>query len=189
VKGLAGLEREITACRACPRLVAHREAVAREKRRALREESYWGKPVPGFGDPRAWRLVVGLAPGAHGANRTGRMFTGDGSGAFLYPALHRADLSNQPESRRRGDGLQLRGVFISNAVRCVPPGNRPSPRERRRCAPYLHRELQLLRPRGVLALGAIGWEASLGALSVPRPRPRFTHGAEWQAAGRVMLLR
>ncbi|HYV46677.1 MAG TPA: uracil-DNA glycosylase [Myxococcaceae bacterium] len=186
---LAALSEEIADCRACPRLVRWREEVARVKRRAYREWEYWGRPVPGFGDPRPGGLyVLGLAPGAHGANRTGRMFTGDGSGDFLYSALHRAGIASRPESHSRDDGLKLRGAFISNAARCVPPGNRPEPEELRRCAPFLDRELALLRPRVIFALGAIAWGAALGAVEragheLPRPRPRFAHGGSWTPEG------
>ena len=186
---LAALSEEIARCRACPRLVKWREEVARVKRRAYREWEYWGRPVPGFGDPRPGGLyVLGLAPGAHGANRTGRMFTGDGSGDFLYAALHRAGIASQPHSRSHGDGLTLRGAFISNAARCAPPGNRPERVELARCAPFLDRELALLRPRVIFALGAIAWEAALGALeraghALPRPKPRFSHGGRWAPEG------
>jgi uracil-DNA glycosylase family 4 len=184
---------EVVRCRACPRLVAWREDVARVKRRAYRDEEYWGRPVPGFGDPRAPLVLVGLAPGAHGANRTGRMFTGDASGDFLYGALHRAALASQPSSERRGDGLALSGCFITAACRCAPPDNRPAPDELARCAPFLDRELAALRPRAVLALGAIAWEAVLGALAraghaVPRPRPAFGHGAELSLPGAPALV-
>lgn len=184
---------EVAACRACPRLVAWREAVAHAKRRAYRGETYWGRPVPGFGDPRARLLVLGLAPGAHGANRTGRMFTGDASGDFLYGALHRAGLASQPTSERRGDGLALAGCFISAAARCAPPDNAPTPEELARCAPFLDRELAVLRPRAVLALGAIAWEAALrtfarAGAAVPRPRPRFAHGAEVALPGAPVLI-
>jgi uracil-DNA glycosylase family 4 len=177
------LSEEIARCRACPRLVRWREEVARTKRRAYRDDDYWGRPVPGFGDPAARLLVVGLAPGAHGANRTGRMFTGDGSGDFLYAALHRAGLASQPESRARGDGLVLRGVFITAAGRCAPPDNKPAPEELARCAPFLDRELALLPVRAILCLGAIAFDAALAALArrgvpLPSPRPRFAHGAE-----------
>jgi uracil-DNA glycosylase family 4 len=183
----AALERiadEIAACRACPRLVAWREEVARTKRRAYRAEPYWGRPVPGFGDAGARIVLVGLAPGAHGANRTGRMFTGDGTGDFLYAALFRAGLASSPVARSADDGLVLRDVFISNACRCAPPGNHPSPAELARCAPFLDREVRALpRARVVLALGAIAWTAALaqlgrGGATVPRPRPPFGHGAE-----------
>ena len=190
---LATLEDDIVRCRACPRLVAWREQVAREKRHAYREEVYWGRPVPGFGDPSAPLFLLGLAPGAHGANRTGRMFTGDASGSFLYAALFRAGLASQPTSERRGDGLALRSCFIGAAARCAPPDNAPAADELARCAGFLDRELALLRPRAVLALGAIAWNAALAAFaragtSVPRPRPRFAHGAEVSLAGAPALV-
>ncbi len=190
---LATLEDDIIRCRACPRLVAWREEVAREKRRAYREEVYWGRPVPGFGAPAAPLFVLGLAPGAHGANRTGRMFTGDASGDFLYAALFRAGLASQPTSERRGDGLALRSCFIGAAARCAPPDNAPAPDELARCAGFLDRELEVLRPRAVLALGAVAWEAALGAFAragaaVPRPRARFAHGAEVSLAGAPALV-
>ena len=188
------LANEIEACRACPRLVAWREEVARARRRAHRDELYWGRAVPGFGDPAARILLLGLAPGAHGANRTGRMFTGDASGAFLWPALHRAGLASRPASVGRDDGLALRGAFVSNAVRCAPPGNRPDPPELRRCAPFLDRELAALGGlRVVVALGAIAWDAALRALeraghALPRPRPRFGHGERLALRGAPILL-
>jgi uracil-DNA glycosylase len=191
---LDALSAEIVRCRACPRLVAWREEVARVKRRAYREEAYWGRPVPGSGDPDARIVLVGLAPGAHGANRTGRMFTGDGSGDFLHAALHRAGLASQPASRARGDGLVLTGAFITAACRCVPPDNRPAPDELARCAPFLDRELAALpRARVLVALGAIAWEAVLAHLAragavLPRPRPRFGHGAELRLAGTPVVL-
>ena len=182
------LERELIQCRRCPRLVAWREQVARERRRAFAEQRYWGRPVPGFGDPRARLLVMGLAPAAHGANRTGRMFTGDRSGDFLFAALARAGLANQAESVARDDGLRLDGVWVSAAVRCAPPGNRPTPIERERCAPWSERELDLLTDvRVIVCLGALAWQAALHLLSTreqpapasgAQPRPRFTHGAE-----------
>src|SRR5438105_508757 len=178
---LALLHREIIECRACPRLVAWREEVARTRRRAFRDWDYWGRPVPGFGDPAARILVVGLAPAAHGANRTGRIFTGDRSGDFLFAALHRKGLANQPTSTSRDDGLALRDVFIVPAARCAPPDNRPLPEELARCSTWFDREIALLpRLRVVLALGAIAWEAFLGHLArrglvVPRPRPAFAH--------------
>ncbi len=190
---LAELDERVTGCRACPRLVQWRERVAREKRRAFAADDYWGRPVPGFGDADASILVVGLAPAAHGANRTGRMFTGDRSGDWLYAALHRAGLANQATSVSVGDGLALSGVRITAAVRCAPPANQPTPLERDTCAPWLDAELRLLPGvRVVVALGAFGWTAGLGALarageSVPRPRPRFSHGAE-VGLGRVTLL-
>jgi uracil-DNA glycosylase family 4 len=182
---LAELNREIVSCHRCPRLVAWREQVAREKVARFRDEPYWGRPVPGFGDPAARLLLVGLAPAAHGGNRTGRVFTGDASGDFLFEALHVVGLANQPTSRRADDGLQLLGCYVAAAVRCAPPANKPLPEERDRCAPYLARELTLLRGvRVVVALGAYGWEAAVRAIEaqegvVPaRPRPRFGHGAE-----------
>jgi uracil-DNA glycosylase family 4 len=190
---LARVAREIARCRACPRLVAWREEVARVKRRAYAGERYWGRPVPGFGDPGAPLVLVGLAPGAHGANRTGRMFTGDASGDFLYAALHRAGLASQPTSERAGDGLVLGGCFISNAARCAPPGNRPAPEELARCAPFLDAELAATAPRAVVALGAVAWDAVLGALArrgvaLPRPRPAFAHGAELRLPGAFALV-
>lgn len=171
------------ACRRCPRLVRYRERIAHEKRRAFEEWAYWGRPVPGFGDPEAWCLVVGLAPAAHGANRTGRMFTGDRSGDWLYRALYRAGFSNQPGSTHRDDGLALRGAYITACVRCAPPANKPTPRERENCRPYLERELDVLRDvRAIIALGAFAYAHVLRILRergapVPRPLPRFRHGA------------
>ena len=185
---LEALRAEIEACRACPRLVGWRERVAREKRAAFRGEDYWGRPVPGFGDPAARLVVVGLAPAAHGANRTGRVFTGDRSGDWLFRALHRAGFANRAASVRRGDGLELRGARVLAAVRCAPPANRPATEERDACRPYLERELALLPERRVLlALG--GW--ALGVLAAAeglRPRPRFAHGAEFALAGGRTLL-
>ncbi len=175
--GLAALGEEITVCRRCPRLVAWREQVAREKRRAYADEEYWGRPVPGFGDPHASLLVVGLAPGAHGANRTGRMFTGDRSGDVLYASLHRCGLADRPTSTSREDGLTLRGAWITAPVRCAPPANRPTTEERDACAPFLTRELALVPWRAVLALGAFGWDAVVRHVGVEGPRPRFGHGA------------
>jgi len=191
---LETLAAEIADCRRCPRLVAWRERIAREKRRAYAGERYWGRPVPGFGDARARLLLVGLAPGAHGANRTGRMFTGDGSGDFLYAALHRAGIASQPASRAHDDGLRLAGAFVTAACRCAPPGNAPSPGELAACAPFLDRELALLgEVRAVLCLGAVAWKAALGALErrgavLPRPRPRFAHGAELRLPGAPALV-
>ncbi len=191
---LARLEAEIVCCRACPRLVAWREEVARVKRRAYRAESYWGRPVPAFGDPAARIVLVGLAPGAHGANRTGRMFTGDRSGDFLYGALHRAGLASRPSSVARDDGLVLTGAWITAACRCAPPDNKPEPDELARCAPFLDRELALLtRARVVVALGAIAWTAVLRAFAraghpAPRPAPRFGHGAVVELPGAPALV-
>ncbi|MGC3992637.1 MAG: uracil-DNA glycosylase [Propionicimonas sp.] len=182
---LAELDALVVDCRACPRLVAWREEVAAEKRASFRDQEYWGRPVPGFGDPRASIAIVGLAPAAHGANRTGRMFTGDRSGDFLYAGLHRVGLANQPTSVALDDGLALTGVRITAPVRCAPPANKPTPQERRTCAPWLARELELLAPtlRVLVALGGFGWHALLATLAdlgwtVPRPSPAFGHGAE-----------
>jgi uracil-DNA glycosylase family 4 len=182
-RDLAALSREIAECRACPRLVEWRELIAREKRAAFRDETYWARPVPGFGDPRARVLIVGLAPAAHGGNRTGRVFTGDRSGDFLFASLFRCGYANQPESVMVGDGLQLRDTYVSAAVRCAPPANKPTPAERDECAPFLHRELELLhRVRVIVALGAFGYEAVWSALKasglaaeLPARRPRFAH--------------
>jgi uracil-DNA glycosylase len=180
---LAALDEEITGCRACPRLVAWRELVADEKRAAFRDQTYWGRPVPGFGPADARVLIVGLAPAAHGANRTGRMFTGDRSGDVLFAALHRAGFASQPTSVSADDGLTLTGLRITAPVHCAPPDNKPTPAERDACLPYLRRELTLSRPRVLLTLGAFGWNALLSSLqqlgwALPRPRPRFAHGAE-----------
>ena len=181
------LEREIVACELCPRLIAHCRAVARTRRRAYQGEEYWGRPVPGFGDRTARILVLGLAPAAHGANRTGRMFTGDRSGEWLYAALHHAGLANRAASVHRDDGLALSGAFISAACRCAPPGNRPTREELERCAPFLDHEIELLdRLRVVVALGRIAWDAALARAArvgkPPRPRPKFAHGAETRLA-------
>lgn len=174
---LRALHDEIAACARCPRLCAWRERVAREKRRAYRDEEYWGRPVPGFGDAAAPLVIVGLAPGAHGANRTGRAFTGDRSGDFLYAALHRAGLASQPTSSRRGDGLELYGVFITLACRCAPPDNHPSREELAACAPFLAAEVALLpEARSVLALGKIAYDAAV-ALGGAKA-PAFGHGVE-----------
>jgi uracil-DNA glycosylase len=181
---LDALTRQITECRACPRLVEWREAVAASPRASFRDDHYWGKPIPGFGDPHARVLVAGLAPAAHGGNRTGRVFTGDRSGDFLFAALHRCGYANQPTSTDRADGLVLRDAFITAAVRCAPPQNKPTPAERDRCRPYLVRELQLLsRLQVVIALGGFAYEAVWAALratgrTLPKPRPPFGHGRE-----------
>ena len=180
------LQREIVSCRRCPRLVAWREKVAREKRAAFRDEAYWGRPVPGFGDPEARVVILGLAPAAHGANRTGRFFTGDRSGDFLFAALHRTGFSNMPLSRHREDGLRLSGLWVSAAVRCAPPQNRPTPRERDACLPYAARELDLLGARVVVCLGAFAWDAALRLYGL-RPKPRFGHGAEVSVDGTTLL--
>jgi len=181
---LAELEREIVDCFECPRLVAWRELIAREKRAAFAQQEYWGRPIPGFGDPDASVLILGLAPAAHGANRTGRVFTGDRSGDFLFAALHRTGFANQPTSEHAGDGLKLAHAWITAAVRCAPPANKPTPAERDTCLPYALREFELLAGvRAIVCLGAFAWDAALrlfaaSGLEVPRPRPRFGHGAE-----------
>ncbi|HEX2039571.1 MAG TPA: uracil-DNA glycosylase [Acidimicrobiales bacterium] len=175
---LARVTAAVVECRACPRLVAWREQVAREKRAAFADEPYWGRPVPGFGDPAARLLVVGLAPAAHGGNRTGRVFTGDRSGDWLYRALHKAGFANQPTSAHAGDGLRLTGAYVAAAVRCAPPANKPTPDERDRCLPYLARELALLVDvRVVVVLGQFGYDAVARLVGL-RPKPRFGHGAE-----------
>ncbi|WP_211293752.1 uracil-DNA glycosylase [Lentzea kentuckyensis] len=172
----------MTACRACPRLVAWRESVAAVKRAAFRDQEYWGKPVPGFGPMDASLLIVGLAPAAHGANRTGRMFTGDRSGDFLYRALYEVGLASQPEAWALDDGLELYGVRIASPVRCAPPANKPTPEERDRCSPFLREELGLLTSlRSVVVLGAFGWQAFLPLLG--SARPKFGHGLEVELGG------
>ncbi len=185
---LAALGAEITACRRCPRLVEWREEVAREKKAAYANEEYWGHPIPGFGDPQARVVVLGLAPAAHGANRTGRFFTGDRSGDFLFSALHRTGYANQPTSLRRDDGLRLRGLWISAAVRCAPPNNKPTPAERDQCLPYAARELDLLpAARVIVCLGAFAWDAALRLHEI-RPKPKFAHGAEHATPSGLTLL-
>ena len=186
---LADLTAEIVACRRCPRLVAWRERVALNKVARFRDEPYWGRPVPGFGDLEARILIVGLAPAAHGGNRTGRVFTGDASGDFLFVAMHAAGLANQPTGRRADDGLALRGAYIAAAVRCAPPANKPTPGERATCQPFLVRELGLLQDiRVLVALGAIAWESTFRTIAAltgedARPRPKFVHGAMARAGG------
>jgi uracil-DNA glycosylase family 4 len=183
---LARLAAEVESCTLCPRLVAWREAAAADPPRRYQGETYWARPLPGFGDPGAHLLVVGLAPAAHGGNRTGRIFTGDRSGDWLFAALHRAGYANQPVSTHAGDGLRLAGAYVAAVVRCAPPANRPTPLERDTCLPYLERELRLLaNVRVILALGSFAWDGALAALrraglEVPRPKPRFGHGAEAQ---------
>ncbi|WP_275424908.1 uracil-DNA glycosylase [Archangium violaceum] len=189
----ARLHEEIITCRACPRLVEWREQVAREKRRAFRDWTYWGRPVPGFGDARAELVIIGLAPAAHGANRTGRVFTGDRSGDFLFAGLHRAGFANQPRSEHREDGLALKGAYIVAPCKCAPPDNKPLPEELARCTPFMDREMALLPTRVVLALGAIAWSATLAWLErvgvdIPSPRPAFGHGAELALPGAPVLL-
>jgi uracil-DNA glycosylase family 4 len=184
---LAELEAEVIRCRRCPRLVAWREEVAEVKRAAFAGEEYWGRPIPGFGDPAARVLVLGLAPAAHGANRTGRVFTGDRSGDFLFAALHRTGFANQPTSLHAGDGLALRDAWITAAVRCAPPANRPTPEERDTCLPWSVAELAHLPDvRVVVCLGAFAWDAALrlraaAGAPLPRPRPRFGHDVLWEA--------
>jgi uracil-DNA glycosylase len=191
--GLRELDREVIACRRCPRLVAWREEVARVKRASFASEEYWGKPLPGFGDPSATVLVIGLAPAAHGGNRTGRIFTGDRSGDWLFGSMYRTGFANQPTSVSRDDGLELTGAYISAAVRCAPPANKPTPEERDNCLPYLVRELALLESVHVIVtLGSFAWDATLRVLvasgvTAPRPRPKFGHGVEVEI-GRYTLL-
>ena len=175
---LDAVSEAVTDCRACPRLVAWREQVARERRAAYADETYWGRPVPGFGDPRARVVVVGLAPAAHGANRTGRIFTGDRSGDWLFASLHRTGFANQARSVARDDGLRLTDVYVTAAVRCAPPDNRPSVAERDRCAPYLAAELDLLGWRVVVALGSFAWDAVLRHTGWSGRKPRFGHGSD-----------
>lgn len=172
--------KEIIACRKCPRLVEWREEVARVKRKAYKDHEYWGKPVPGFGDPQACVLVVGLAPGAHGSNRTGRQFTGDASGNFLYPALHKAGFANQPTSESRSDGLLLKDIFITASGRCAPPDNKPSPDELNNCQPFLERELEIINPGVIVCLGRVAFERILKIYSARKPVYKFVHGASYQ---------
>lgn len=190
---LNDLNFEIVACRKCPRLVKYREQVAREKRLSFRDWEYWGRPAPGFGDPDAELLILGLAPAAHGTNRTGRMFTGDRSGDFLYKALHRAGFANQPASIQRNDGLKLSNAFISAAARCAPPANKPLPSEILNCRPYLERELDLIRPRAVLMLGSIAMNTYLQLLKdrgfiTSRAAYKFAHGASYEFPGKLPRL-
>ena len=184
---------EVCACRKCPRLVKYREKVAREKRRAYRECEYWGRGVPGFGDARAELFILGLAPAAHGGNRTGRVFTGDRSGDFLYAALHKAGFANQATSVHRDDGLRLNNTYIAAAVRCAPPANKPLPSEIENCRGYLQRELALLQPKAILALGKIAWDAYLEILKrdgkiTSRAAYKFGHGAEAEMASDLPQL-
>lgn len=177
---LDDLKREILACRRCPRLVDWRERVAREKKRAYREWEYWGKPVPGFGDPHGRVFVVGLAPGAHGSNRTGRQFTGDASGDFLYAALHRAGFASQPRSVSRQDGLWLTNLYTAPVCRCAPPDNKPTPAEMDNCQSFLVRELDLLRPEVIVVLGRIAFDRLLRLQPGDASRPRFAHGTKYR---------
>ena len=185
---LAQLEASVVECRRCPRLVAWREEVARVKRAAFVDWDYWGRPLPGFGDPEARVIVLGLAPAAHGGNRTGRIFTGDRSGDWLFAALWRAGFASQPESVARDDGLTLRDCWVTAAVRCAPPANRPSPAERDNCSPWLVSELELLaRKRVIVCLGGFAWDVAMRVLDAPRPRVKFAHGAS-VAVGELELL-
>src|SRR5829696_763253 len=192
-ESLHALADEVVRCRRCPRLVEWREHSAANPPRRYRDDDYWGRPLPGFGDPAARVIVVGLAPAAHGGNRTGRVFTGDRSGDWLYAALHRAGLANQARSEHRDDGLRLLDAYVTAVNRCPPPANRPTPAERDNCLPYLVSELRLLKRAGVIvALGSYAWDGALRALrgtgeDIPRPKPRFAHGAE-AAVGRFALL-
>jgi uracil-DNA glycosylase family 4 len=192
-RSLAELNRKVVACRRCPRLVAWREEAAGSPPRRFQGERYWARPVPGFGDPEARLVLIGLAPAAHGANRTGRMFTGDRAGDWLYAALHRAGYASQPTSERRADGLTLRDAYVTAVNRCAPPDNRPTPAERDTCLPYLAEELGLLtEARVLLALGSFAWDGALRAAAAlghatPRPRPRFTHGAEAEVGPYTLL--
>jgi len=206
MKNLEVLNREIISCRKCPRLVAWREEVARVKRKAYRDQEYWGRPVPGFGDPKARVLVVGLAPGAHGANRTGRNFTGDASGRFLYPALYRAGFANQPSAESRSDGLTLNDLYIVASARCVPPDNKLTPEELNNCQPYLERDLEILKPKVIVCLGRIAFERILKiyshslTLTLPHAstslsgkgrgdsRWKFGHGASYQLDNGTWIL-
>jgi uracil-DNA glycosylase family 4 len=191
---LEDLMAEVTDCRRCARLVEWREQVAREKRAAYADQTYWGRPVPSFGDPAAWLVVVGLAPAAHGANRTGRMFTGDRSGLWLFRALHRAGLANQADAQDRNDGLLLTGTWITAAVRCAPPANRPTGEEWQNCRPWLERELDALLPGAdvIVCLGGYAFDRVLRSLrereiGLPSPKPRFGHGVEVKTDGPVVL--
>jgi uracil-DNA glycosylase family 4 len=195
-RSLKTLTREITACRACPRLVEWRESIGREKRASFRGDTYWAKPVPGWGDPAARVVLVGLAPAAHGGNRTGRVFTGDRSGDFLFASLHRTGFANQPESTGIDDGLQLRDAYVAAAVRCAPPANKPTPLERDECMPFLVRELELLpNARVIVVLGSFGYEAAWAVLrtgrvagvDLPARRPRFAHGLEVRCGALTIL--
>jgi uracil-DNA glycosylase family 4 len=181
------LNKEIIQCRKCPRLVEWREEVARIKRKAYKDQEYWGKPVPGFGDPNARVLVLGLAPGAHGSNRTGRQFTGDASGSFLYPALHRAGFSNQAGAESRNDGLVLKDMYITASGRCAPLGNKPSPKELDNCQPFLEREIEIIRPKVIVCLGKVAFDRILKVFSVRSNK--FSHGAVYALPPSSLRLR
>lgn len=182
------LNAEIITCRKCPRLVAWREEVARVKRKAYRDQEYWGKPVPGFGDSKARVLVVGLAPGAHGSNRTGRAFTGDASGGFLYPALHKAGFANQAEASSRSDGLRLKDLYITAVARCAPPDNKPSLEELNNCQPYLAHELEIIKPKVIVCLGRIAFERILKIYSIRNSEWKFFHGAVYQLPASSFII-
>ena len=177
---LEKINSEIIACRKCERLVAWREEVARVKRRAYKDQEYWGRAVPGFGDPHARVLVVGLAPGAHGSNRTGRVFTGDASGGFLFPALYRAGFANQPLAESRSDGLLLKDLYIAAVAHCVPPANKPAPEELENCQPYLERTIQILKPKVIVCLGRIAFDRIVKMYSVKSLGWKFAHGATYE---------
>ncbi|MBC7875862.1 MAG: uracil-DNA glycosylase [Anaerolineales bacterium] len=185
---LEQLNSEIIVCRRCQRLVEWREEVARVKRKAYKDEEYWGKPVPGFGDSQARMLVVGLAPGAHGSNRTGRNFTGDASGGFLFPALYRAGFANQAEAQSRGDGLILKDIYITASGRCAPPDNKPTPEELNNCQPYLERELKIINPKVIVCLGRIAFERILKIYGLRSSAYKFAHGASYQLENGEWIL-
>jgi uracil-DNA glycosylase family 4 len=192
IRSLEVLASNVVTCTRCPELRSYCDEVARTKRRAFADQAYWGRPVPSFGDPEARIMIVGLAPAAHGANRTGRMFTGDRSGDFLYAALHRAGLANQPTSVHAKDGLRLTDVYITAAAHCAPPANKPTPEQLSNCRGHLSQELQLLQPRVLFCLGSIAWEAALKAIQsisgeTIRPKPKFGHGTEARLADSIML--
>lgn len=191
---LEELNRRIVACRACPRLVEWRQRVGRNPPKAYTGQSYWSRPLPGFGDPTASLLIVGLAPAAHGGNRTGRIFTGDRSATFLFEALHAAGLASKPDSVSRDDSVELAGAYLTAVVRCAPPANRPTPQERDNCLPYLVEEVELIRPRAILSLGGFAWDgvlraARLASAELPSPKPRFFHGAKTEIRWRFRRLR
>jgi uracil-DNA glycosylase family 4 len=188
MENLDSLNEEIIACRKCPRLVEWREEVARVKRKAYLDHEYWGKPVPGFGDPKARVLVVGLAPGAHGSNRTGRNFTGDASGGFLFPALHRAGFANQAEAESRTDGLLLKDMYITASGRCAPPDNKPTPQELNNCQPFLERDLKILDPKVIVCLGRIAFERILKIHGIRNSTYKFGHGAAYQLENGTWLV-
>jgi uracil-DNA glycosylase family 4 len=188
MENLDSLNEEIIACRKCPRLVEWREEVARVKRKAYLDHEYWGKPVPGFGDPKARVLVVGLAPGAHGSNRTGRNFTGDASGGFLFPALYRAGFANQAEAESRTDGLLLKDMYITASGRCAPPDNKPTPEELNNCQPFLERDLKILNPKVIVCLGRIAFERILKIHGIRNSNYKFGHGATYQLENEIWLV-